>query len=135
MLSVFREWKLDQLLIKSYNDGKLLCGVSAGAICWFEKGITDSWEGELRMLDCLNILPGVCCPHYDGEVKRKPSVEKFIKNNQASSILCIEDGAAIHYEGKNIKKAISFYPNKNVYDVSIDSGSIIEKPINKIDIS
>ena len=135
MLSVFREWKLDQLLIKSYNDGKLLCGVSAGAICWFEKGITDSWEGELRMLDCLNILPGVCCPHYDGEVKRKPSVEKFIKNNQASSILCIEDGAAIHYEGKNIKKAISFYPNKNVYDVSIAGGSLIEKPINKIDIS
>ena len=78
MLAVFREWNLDKLLLKAYKEGKVLAGVSAGAICWFNQGITDSWEDGLRVLDCMGILEGVCCPHYDGEVNRKPSVEKLI---------------------------------------------------------
>ena len=116
MLAVFREWDLDKMLFKAYQEGKILCGVSAGAICWFEKGITDSWEGDLRVLDCFNFLSGVCCPHYDGEEKRRPSVEKFIKNNQISDAICIEDGAAVHYQDNAFKTAISFYPKKKEYN-------------------
>ena len=43
MLAVWKEWKLDKLLMKAYNRGVVLSGVSAGAICWFDKGVTDSW--------------------------------------------------------------------------------------------
>ena len=53
MLAVWREWKLDQLLLKAYNRGAILCGVSAGAICWFEKGVTDSWASNLTIMDCI----------------------------------------------------------------------------------
>ena len=84
MLAVWRDWKFDKLLLKAYQNGKILCGVSAGAICWFEKGITDSWEGNLRVLDCLKFLPGVCCPHYDGEKDRKPIVKKLISSRDIS---------------------------------------------------
>ena len=135
MLAVFREWDIDKMLFKAYEDGKILCGVSAGAICWFEKGITDSWEGDLRVLDCLKLLPGVCCPHYDGEEKRRPSVEAFIKNNQISSVVCIEDGAAVHYQDHSFKTAISFYQDKNVYNVCIKNNKIKEITLSKIDIS
>tara|TARA_Y100001968_G_C19414560_1_gene748264 strand:- start:1157 stop:1858 length:702 start_codon:yes stop_codon:yes gene_type:complete len=135
MLAVFREWNLDQILLKAYSEGKILCGVSAGAICWFEKGITDSWEGKLRVMDCLNFLPGVCCPHYDGEEKRRPAVENFIKTNEISRAICIEDGAAIHYKDSNFQNSISFYPNKNAYDVYIEEGDLKEVALDKIDIS
>ena len=134
MLAVFREWNLDNLIVDAYNQGKILSGVSAGAICWFEKGITDSWGDGLRILDCMNILKGTCCPHYDGEEDRRPSVEYFLKHKNIDSCLCIEDGAAVHYENNIFKTAISFYSNKNVYNVTYKNGTLIENPLNKIDI-
>ena len=134
MLAVFREWNLDQLIIEAYKHGKILCGVSAGAICWFEKGITDSWAHGLRVLDCMNVLKGVCCPHYDGEANRRPSVKNFLKNKTIDECLCIEDGAAVHYENDTLKTAISFYKEKNAYQVNYKNDNLIETPLNKIDI-
>ena len=135
MLAVFREWNLDKFIIDAYKQGKILAGVSAGAICWFEVGITDSWAYGLRVLDCMSILNGVCCPHYDGEANRRPSVKKFLKDRSIESCLCIEDGAALHYENENLKTAISFYNDKNAYQVRYESNELIEDPIRKIDIN
>ena len=104
MLAVFREWGLDKILINAYHSGKILAGVSAGAICWFTQGVTDSWAHGLRAMDCMNVLDGCCCPHYDGEKNRRPSVLKFLKENKISSCFAIEDGAALHY--KNHKNNI-----------------------------
>ena len=59
MLAVWREWGIDKLLKEAYLNGKIMSGVSAGAICWFEKGITDSWDAELKLLDCLGIIKGI----------------------------------------------------------------------------
>ena len=56
MLGVWREWKLDILLKKAYLNGKILCGVSAGAICWFDNGVTDSWASNLNVINCLGLL-------------------------------------------------------------------------------
>ena len=134
MLAVFREWNLDTLIINGYKQGKILTGVSAGAICWFEKGITDSWAGGLKVLDCMGILKGVCCPHYDGEANRRPSVEKFLKNKEIDSCLCIEDGAAVHYENETFKTSVSFYKDKNTYQVNYKKNQLIEKSLNRISI-
>ena len=94
--------KLDQLLLKVYNRGAILCGVSAGAICWFDKGVTDSWASNLIVMDCMGFLEGCCCPHYDGERDRKPSVEKFLKDSIINSCYALEDGSAIHYKNGKI---------------------------------
>ena len=56
MLGVFKEWELDKILIQAYKKGKILAGVSAGAICLFNQGITDSWAHGLRVMDCMNLL-------------------------------------------------------------------------------
>ena len=135
MLAVFREWNLDTLIINAYKEGKVLAGVSAGAICWFEKGITDSWAGGLKILNCMGILKGTCCPHYDGEANRRPSVEKILKNKELENCLCIEDGAAAHYENEILKTSISFYKDKNTYQVSYKKDELIEKPLNRININ
>ena len=74
MLAVWRDWNLDNILKKAYESGTIMSGVSAGAICWFEKGITDSWKDHQSIIPCLGFVKGVCCPHYDEEPERIPFV-------------------------------------------------------------
>ena len=56
-----------------------MSGVSAGANCWFERAVVDSWEKDLRVIDCMGFVKGNCCPHYDEEPQRRPAVKKFLK--------------------------------------------------------
>ena len=126
MLAVWREWKLDKLLLKAYNKGKILCGVSTGAICWFQQGITDSWASNLNILDCLGFLPGMCCPHYQEEPERRPSVHKFLKKRKSLSGYAVDSGSAVHFKNENYHKSIQFYQDSFVYYVSCEYGKVIE---------
>ena len=63
MLAVWKEWNLHNILKKAYEKGIVLSGVSAGAICWFERGITDSFAKELNIIDCLGIVNGLSLIH------------------------------------------------------------------------
>ena len=134
MLAVWREWKLDKLLIKAYNRGAVLCGVSAGAICWFEQGITDSWASNLNIMDCMGLLEGCCCPHYDGEKDRKPSVEKFLRDSKIDSCYALDDGSALHYKNGEIHQAVIFFEDANVYKVSLIDGKILHETLNGLSL-
>ena len=118
MLAVWREWKLDKLLLKAYKKGKILCGVSAGAICWFEQGITDSWASNLNTLDCLGFIDGMACPHYQEESDRRPELHKFLLDEKAIPGHAIDGGAAAHFINGNFYKGVQFYPDSFVYEVS-----------------
>ena len=135
MLAIWNEWGLSDLLNDAYSNGVIMSGVSAGAICWFTEGITDSWASNLNVMDCMGFVSGCCCPHYDGEANRRPSVEKFLKSKEIDSCLCIEDGAALHYENESIKTAVSFYNDKNAYLVQCKENQLVENPINRIEIN
>ena len=134
MLAVWREWKLDKLLFKAYNKGAILCGVSAGAICWFEKGVTDSWASNLNVMDCLGFVGGCCCPHYNGEIDRKPSVEKFLMDNKIDSCFALDDGAALHYKNGKIYATVSFSKNANAYEVNLKEGKVHHRTIKGISL-
>ena len=90
MLAVWRDWGLDNILQEAYNSGVVMSGVSAGAICWFEKGITDSWADDLAVMDCMSFVDGICCPHYDEEPERRPFVKKVLENNTIDHCLGVE---------------------------------------------
>ena len=124
MLAVWREWKLDKLLFKAYERGVILCGVSAGAICWFEKGVSDSWASNLSVIDCMGYLKGCCCPHYDGEANRKPSVEKFLNEETMESCYALDDGSAIHFKDGKFHSAVSFYKGAKAYEVYLKDNVI-----------
>ena len=126
MLSVWKEWKLDKLLLKAYNNGKILCGVSAGAICWFEQGITDSWASNLNVMDCLGFLPEMACPHYQEEKDRRPDVHKMLKQGKCGPGWAIDGGAAIHFKNGKYYKSIQFYSDSYVHYVSIKNGVVNE---------
>ena len=130
MLSVWREWKLDKLLLKAYKKGKILSGVSAGAICWFEQGITDSWASNLNTMDCLGFVNGMACPHYQEEKDRRPSVHQLLKEQKSIPGYAIDGGAAIHFKDGKYFKSLQFYPDSFVYKVSCVDNIVKEKKLN-----
>ena len=134
MLAVWKEWKLDKLLIKAYQKGKILCGVSAGSICWFSKGITDSWASNLNILDCLSIIDGCSCPHYSGELDRRPSVHSFIKEGKINECYASDDGSALHFKDSKLYSAVSFYKAAKSYLIKSVNDKIVEEEIESIKI-
>jgi dipeptidase E len=134
MLAVWREWQLDEYLSQAYNRGVVMSGVSAGAICWFQQGITDSWESELKVMPCLEFVDGVCCPHYDEEPERRPATKKLLTNNIYQEVIGIEGGCALHIKDDKIFKSVRFSKDKNSYRVTTKDNKIIESPIDSISL-
>jgi peptidase E len=74
MLAIWRTHGFDEVLRETWQEGIVLAGWSAGMICWFEAGVTDSFGPQLEgMRDGLGFLAGSACPHYDGEELRRPA--------------------------------------------------------------
>ena len=120
--------RLVKILKEAFEGGTIMCGVSAGAICWFEQGITDSWEEELKILDCLGFVPGNCCPHYDEEPQRRPSLKKILIEGALDDCYAIDRGCALHLKDRYDHKAIAFAQDKNAYLVNQVNEDIIENP-------
>ena len=119
MLAVWKEWGLDIILNEAYNNNIVMSGVSAGAICWFKKGITDSWKDHQATLDCLNFVDGVCCPHYDEEPERIPYVKEILLNREIESCFAIEGYAALHLIDDKPKFNVSFKESTSCHFVSL----------------
>tara|TARA_E500000331_G_C17130726_1_gene658120 strand:+ start:135 stop:827 length:693 start_codon:yes stop_codon:yes gene_type:complete len=127
MLGVWRQWGLDKILREAYNLGVVMSGVSAGAICWFEKGITDSWESKLNLMDCLGFINGICCPHYDEEPERRPALHKFIQDKSIESCHAIDGGCALHFVDGVPFMSLAFAKRKNAYNVELKKNKVREK--------
>lgn len=117
MLAVWREWGLPEVLREAWQRGIVLAGVSAGAICWFEQGVTDSWADRLRPLECLGFLKDACCPHYDGEADRRPSVHAMLQERVIPPVLALNDGAAAHFVGTRLHRVIAWRPTGQAFSV------------------
>lgn len=126
LLVLWKEWGLDKYLRKAWENGIILAGLSAGSICWFEEGVTDSIPGELTRLECLGILKGSSCPHYDGEVERRESYHRLLKENRISNGIAMDDGVAVHYKENQIFKVISSRPNAKAYQVTFADNQVKE---------
>jgi len=125
LLVLWKEWGLDVILRKAWEQGIVLAGISAGSICWFEEGVTDSYGDGLEPIKCLGFLKGSNCPHYDGEVDRRPSYHQMIALNNIQPGIATDDGVAIHYIEQEVMKIVSSKPNANAYSVYYDK-QIIE---------
>lgn len=129
MLAVWREWGLPEILQEAWQQGVLLAGVSAGAICWFEQGLTDSFAGSLRVLDGLGFLPGSFVPHYDSDQERRPAVHAALLRGEIQPALAVDDGAAVHFKGQAIYKVVTSRSQAGAYKVTVEGGEIVEKPL------
>jgi peptidase E len=126
MLAVWREWQIPALLRCAWRSGTILAGISAGAICWFSVGVTDSWAGRLAALPCLGLLPGTCCPHYDGEPERRPAVHRLVKQANVPKVLALDDGVAAHFLGRRLFRIVSSRPTARGYAVHHKGSKLVE---------
>ena len=117
LLALWKEWGIDTILRKAWDQGIVLAGISAGSICWFEEGVTDSFGDGLEPLKCLGFLKGSNCPHYDGESDRRPSYHKLIETSKIQPGLAMDDGVAIHFVDQEIKHIVSSRPHAKAYQV------------------
>jgi dipeptidase E len=125
MLAIWRVHGIDALLREAWENGVVLWGASAGMICWFEHGVTDSFGPQLAAMDCLGFLPGSACPHYDGEEQRRPRYRDLIDAGLAAGIAA-DDGVALHYEGTELVEVVSSRPGATAYRVDADGESPLE---------
>ncbi len=129
MLAVWREWNLPSLLRDAWERGTVLCGWSAGAICWFEQGVTDSFADRLDALDCLGFLPGSCCPHYNGEVERRPAYHRLVESGRICPGIAIDDCVGVHYIDDRPHQLIRVDEAAGAYTLSRTHEGVIESPL------
>ena len=127
MLAVWKDWNLDKILKIAYEKGIVMSGVSAGAICWFNKGITDSFANKLEIIDCLGIIEGIACPHYDEEEEREPFVNEIIKKHRIKSCICIEGNCALHIKNDYIYESVNFGKQKKCLRIFEDKGRFVKE--------
>jgi dipeptidase E len=117
LLALWREWGLDRILHKAWQQGIVLGGISAGSICWFDQGLTDSVPGRLTVLPCLGFLKGSNCPHYDGEPKRRPAYQLFVRQGKMKNGIATDNGVALHFVGQKLAHVVSSRPDAAAYHV------------------
>jgi len=117
MLAVWRLHGFDRILREAWESGVVLAGWSAGLICWFEAGITDSFGPQLAgMRDGLGFLPGSACPHYDTEEQRRPVYAELVANGFPAGI-ALDDTAAARYAGTELVEVVASSPDTGGYQV------------------
>jgi peptidase E len=128
MLAVWRVHQLDRIMRAAWQAGVVLSGVSAGAICWFEGGTTDSFGPELRPFTSgLGLLAGSFCPHYDSEPGRRPLFTALIAAGQLPPGIACDDGAGAHFIDDRLHAVVSGLPRSAGYLVGPDgSGGFTE---------
>lgn len=132
MLAVWRIHGLDNVLRQAWHAGVILSGVSAGAICWFTGGTTDSFGVVLRpFTDGLGLLQGSYCPHYDSEPRRRPLYQELVADGSLPPGVACDDGAAAHFIDDSFAEVVADRPNAQGYLVKPGSnGMAIETKLD-----
>jgi dipeptidase E len=117
MLAIWRVHGIDEALREAWEGGVVLFGASAGMICWFEHGVTDSFGPQLEATDCLGWLPGSACPHYDGEERRRPRYRELLDGGLADGVAA-DDGVGLHFVGTELREAVTCRPGAAAYRVT-----------------
>jgi len=119
-MALWREWNLVSLLRKELEKGKIMCGISAGMICWFSEGLSDSVKkGDfLPLKNCCGFLPMSACPHYSSELPRREKYEKCIVKGELCSGYAADDDVALHFLNGKFVEAVTYVNGRCGYFVT-----------------
>ena len=130
MLAVWQVHGVDRILREAWQSGVVLCGLSAGAICWFESGVTDSFGTALQPLaGGLSLVPGSFCPHYDGEASRRPAYRQLVASGKLSPGHAADDGVALLFEGSSLADVVTSRRGRSGYRMERARGDGRETPL------
>lgn len=115
LIAIWRAQGLAQVLPALLENGTIACGVSAGGLCWYERGLTDSYGPGLNpLMDGLGLLPGSFCPHYDSDPRRPEAFENFVRATGKPG-MAAEDGVGFHYVNGRLERIVSSRPNARAW--------------------
>jgi dipeptidase E len=131
LLVIWRLHGLDEALRAAWEDDVVLAGWSAGMLCWFESGVTDSFDvGRLAPLhDGLGFLPGSACPHYDGGPQRRPTYRRLVGDGTLPAGYAADDGAALVFRGTALAEVVTSRPGARAFRVERRDGGLAETPL------
>jgi dipeptidase E len=119
-LAIWRVHGFDAVLREAWEAGIVLTGWSAGMICWFEAGVTDSFGPQLEgMRDGLGFLRGSACPHYDGEERRRPVYTQLVSGDFPGGIAA-DDGVGVHFRDTGPAEVVTVRAGATAY--LVDAG-------------
>lgn len=127
MIAIWKAQGIDTVLRKAYNQGIILAGGSAGSLCWFTGGYSDSRPKQLSIVDGLSFLNFSHCPHYHSEPTRKPLYLKAILDHKMGNGYACDDRAGLLFVNGKMSKSVSFDKAHNNYFISLVNGEIKEE--------
>ena len=128
MLQIWRVHGVDKALKRAWEDGVLLAGWSAGANCWFDASLTDSFGPDLDPLkDGLKLLPGSFCPHYDSESLRRPRYEEVVGSGGLPDGVAADDGVGVLFSGHQVDEVVAALPGQHAYRVERKRGNAVQE--------
>ena len=131
MLAIWKAHGIDTVMREAWEQGIVLTGWSAGMICWFEHGVTDSFGPQLDSLECLGFLAGSACPHYDGEELRRPRYRELLQAGLPAG-LAADDGVGLHFEGTELREVVTCREGAAAYRVTADGEERIDaRPLGR----
>jgi peptidase E len=123
LLKIWDAHGVSEILRECYDNGVILCGSSAGALCWFAGGLTDSFGPILPLHEGLKFLPYSCCPHYVNIVRKKLTHLFLLANSEDPNllpVLAIDDMSAVHFEDGKIVGRVSAWEKFSAFIVTLD---------------
>ena len=131
LLAVWRAHRLDDVIRSAHDAGVVLAGLSAGSICWFESGTTDSYGPPLQAVTgALGLIAGSHSPHYDGEPERRPTYHALVGAGRLLPGLAVDDHAAAVFDGPNLVEVVAAHEGPTAYRVEPDGrGGVREIPL------
>ena len=125
-------WKahgIDEVLRQAWDRGIVLGGASAGSLCWFEHGTTDSRPRELSTVDCLGFLEGSHSPHYDAEEDRRPTYHDLIRSGELKPGYACDNDAGIYFRDNDVRRVVHTREDAKVYYVRRQGEEIVEEEL------
>lgn len=127
MLAIWRTHGVDEALEAAWKAGVILAGPSAGAVCWFEGGTTDSFGPEIGPLrDGLRFLRGSFCPHYDSESLRRPRYQELVGSGKLPNGYAADDGVGLLFSGQDLAEVVAAMPESRAFRVEKSRGGVEE---------
>jgi len=130
MLAIWRTHGVDRALKDAWESGVILAGPSAGAVCWFEAGTTDSFGPEIGALrDGMRFLKGSFCPHYDSESLRRPRYQELVGSGSLPDGYAADDSVGLLFAGRELAEVVAVLPETRAFRVERARGGVEETPI------
>ncbi len=125
MLGAWRAHGLDAVLREAWRTGVVMCGPSAGSLCWFAESVSAFHGASSRRVEGLGLLPCSNCVHYDAEPVRRTDYHRYVREGMRPGFAA-EDGVALHFEGMQMARALSSRPGGRAYQVERVAGEVVE---------